>query len=772
MSATPFIGSVRNSLFAICVLLCANNPLFAGVDANGTETPDGKDGKDAKSAAESTTEQETEYKNWIEVGVGATWTSGDNAQFEQHHWWPGDQPFGGITDLHYEHKVGEKALLSIDGHALWDINDYDIKVDLSQPNLGYIRGGYTAFRTWYDGNGGFFPPHGGTWFPPAFDEMHIDRDEVWLELGIRLPDWPEMTIHWSHRIRDGQKDSTIWGDTTLTGLVVNPARKLAPAYRDIDEERDTVSFDATKTFGSTDVGIGMRWDHYSIDNNLQLERGAGQLPPAVPPPGAQRFITQHDENDVDDFNGHVLTETRIKDNLWFTSAYSYSALSADLSGSRIVGQSYNPVFLPTFPQLQSNDHAILNLSGMSESKEHVFNSNLFWMPWKDLEALVGFRYTHESIDSSSTFLDANTATAPPPTHYTPAIPKAADTSEDVDETAERLELRYKRFQNWLFYAEAELEQAWGDVREHEVGGALVRNVPTRFDQGAMTKDTHFFDQKYTAGATWYPMTRLNLAAQYYYKEADYDNDFHSELATPTDVPTPLGAERNQRLIGQDWTTNDANVRITARPKIPNSLGTLSLVTRYDYMQTEVAGKWGVSPAGPPPAVPPAPPSIPTGTILNEEFTALITNHVISESATWNPCARFYVQAIGSYVLNQTETPASKINLIPNATPTVVDFRNDYWTVTGATGYVLDEYTDLRADYTFYCANDHFKNSRVAMPYGLGGTEHTVSATASRQFTKQVRLTLQYRFFDYQDELFGGHNNYTAHSIFSGLQYRF
>ncbi len=522
-SPLPVRGFVQLTFLSV-ITLCLSCPLRADVNADGTETSGGisandpkavvAEGKDGKStAAASTTEQETEYKNWIEVGVGGTWTSGDKAQFEQQHWLPGDQPYGGITDMHYEHSVGDKATLSIDGHALWDINDYDIKVDLSQPNVGYIRGGYTAFRTWYDGNGGFFPPHGGTWFPPAFDEMHIDRGEVWLEMGLRVPDWPEITIHWSHEIRDGQKDSTIWGDTTLTGLTINPARKLVPAYRDIDEKRDILAVDATKTFGNTDVGIGMRWDHYTIDNNLQLERGAGQLPPAVPPPGAQRFITQNDQNDVDDFTGHILSETRIKDNLWFTSAYSYTTEGADLSGSRITGEGYNSMFVTSFPQLQSNDHAILNLAGMSESREHVFNANLFWMPFKDLEALAGFRYTHENIDSSSTFLDDNTATAPPPTHYTAAIPKAADTSEETDETAERLELRYKHFQNWLFYAEGEWEEDWGDVREHEVSGTLVGGVPVPSDQGQLNKDTNFFDQKYTVGATWYPMTRLNMAAQ-------------------------------------------------------------------------------------------------------------------------------------------------------------------------------------------------------------------------------------------------------------------
>jgi hypothetical protein len=775
-------------IFAFAFL--PNSSLRGGVDANGNETPsatdskstvaEGKDGKSPAAAAATTTEETTEYKNWIEFGIGGTTTDGDRAQFEQEHHIVGDEVFGGITDMHYEHGVGEKATLSIDGHALWDISDYDIKVDLSQLNLAYIRGGFTEFRSWYDGNGGFFP-HGDVWFPPAFPEMHIDRGDVWFELGLRIPNWPEITIHFSHLFRDGQKDSTIWGDTTLTGLIVNPARKIVPAYRDIDEHRDILAADASKTFGNTDVGIGMRWEHAENDDKLQLERGAGQLPPVVPAPGAQRFITQHEDNTIDDFTGHILSETRFTDNFWFTGGYAYSALSSDLTGTRIIGTHYNSMFGEPILTLQSNDHGFLNLAGISEVNEHVFNSNLFWIPLKDLNVIAGFRYTREDKDSSSTFLDTNTAANVLPFtptnpkggfHEVAPIPRAADTSDGLNNLAERLELRYTHIQNWLFYAEGEWEEEFGDVHEHEVSGALVRGVPVSSDQGAMNKDTSLLGQKYTVGATWYPMARLNLAAQYYYKAADYDNDFHSELATPTDVPPPLGAERNQRLIGQDWTTNDANIRITVRPKLPETLGTLSLISRYDFMQSYISGKWGVSPAGPPPAVTPPPPAIPTGTVLNEEWTGMVTSHVISESMTWNPCARFYLQGIGSYVLNQTETPASKINLIPNTSPTVVDFRNDYWTVTGAAGYVLDELTDLRADYTFYRANDYFKNTRVALPYGMGATEHTVTATASRQITKQIRLTLQYHYFNYQDETFGGHNDYEAHSVFSGLQYRF
>ena len=59
-----------------------------------------------------------------------------------------------------------------------------------------------------------------------------------------------------------------------------------------------------------------------------------------------------------------------------------------------------------------------------------------------------------------------------------------------------------------------------------------------------------------------------------------------------------------------------------------------------------------------------------------------------------------------------------------------------------------------------------------MPYGLGATECTASATLTRQLTKQMRLLLRYSYFNYRDVTSGGHNNYEAQSIYSGLQYLF
>ena len=713
------------------VLVCAGT--FAATAVRAGETSDGK------ATTATTEEQPEEYNNWIELGIGGVITSGDRAQFEQEHRLPGDQPYGGIQGLHYEQTFGKDTTLTVDGHAIWDTNDYDIQVQLSKAKLGYIKAGFTEFRSWYDGNGGFFPHDGGTFFPPAFPEMHIDRGDAWVELGLRVPNWPEITIRYEHEFRDGQKDSTVWGDTTLTGLAVNPTRKIVPSFRDIDEKRDIFSFEASKTFGNTDVLLGMRYEHNTDDDSLNMERNAGQV--GVVPSG-QRFVTQKQNDDVELFSGHGITETRFSDSLWFTAGYSYTTLTNDLSGSRIFGTSFDSAFGEPVPTLGNRDHAFIDLAGMAQIKENLFNANLFWMPLESLTILTGFRYTHENLDTDSTFLAEEPVPNTPPFtptnpangfHYGPPEPGFGARMEDYDLFAQRLELRYTGIKDWVFYAEGEWEEEYGHVNENQ---NIDEDVP-------LDKNTDSLGQKYTIGANWYPMMRLNLSGQYYHQIASY----HDDIITAS-FP---------RLINQDWNTDDFNIRITFRPKVPVWLGTLALVTRYDFVHTNIDGQWEV---------------FSDGELLAELQTGEIKRSVITESINWNPLARFYLQANFSYTFNQTDTPANNIDLVPNTSPTVTNFRNDYWTVTSSAGYIIDDKTDFSTDFSFYCANDYFKNAGVALPYGLGATEYTASATITRQLTKQMRLLLRYGYYNYRDVTSGGHDNYRGHSIYSSLQVRF
>ena len=122
------------------------------------------------------------------------------------------------------------------------------------------------------------------------------------------------------------------------------------------------------------------------------------------------------------------------------------------------------------------------------------------------------------------------------------------------------------------------------------------------------------------------------------------------------------------MINQDWNVDDFNIRMTFRPKLPASMGTFALVTRYDFVHTSIDSQWGY---------------FHRTTLLAELQSGEIKKHVISESLNWNPLPRFFLQANFSYVFNQTDTPANNIELVPSEGPTVVNFRNDYWTVPAA-----------------------------------------------------------------------------------------
>ena len=112
--------------------------------------------------------------------------------------------------------------------------------------------------------------------------------------------------------------------------------------------------------------------------------------------------------------------------------------------------------------------------------EQVVNLNLMWMPVKNLTVLAAFRYTHEDKDSVGTFLDTNTTaniapftpTNPPGGFHRAPVPtlRAADTSDEFNNFAETLELRYTGINNWLFYARGDWEEESGNVHEHEVVG--------------------------------------------------------------------------------------------------------------------------------------------------------------------------------------------------------------------------------------------------------------------------------------------------------------
>src|SRR5262245_37725471 len=211
-TTSPFSGvrSVTLCLaLAVAALFAASLRAAEPTEATKTEGAD-KAGTGSKPAMTP-----GEYRNWVELSVGNFFTAGDEAAFmERSNLKKG--PFGGVEDFHFEQDIGQRGLFQMDGRGIFDDHDYSLTLDLSHPELGYARGGYREFRTYYDGSGGFSPTS-NAWVTLYNDQLHLDRGQAWFEAGLTLPDFPVLSVRYSYDFRDGRKDSTIWGDYSLSG---------------------------------------------------------------------------------------------------------------------------------------------------------------------------------------------------------------------------------------------------------------------------------------------------------------------------------------------------------------------------------------------------------------------------------------------------------------------------------------------------------------------------------------------------------------------------
>jgi hypothetical protein len=297
------------------------------------------------------------------------------------------------------------------------------------------------------------------------------------------------------------------------------------------------------------------------------------------------------------------------------------------------------------------------------------------------------------------------------------------------DVSEGLEIRYTAFTNWAFYTRAEWLEGEGDLKERE----------TEEQTGLVTRDTDStrFTQKYAVGANWYPLRRANFGAQYYYKsrENDYDHNFDS---TPN---VPSSGDRYPAFFrDQDFETHDVNFRVTLRPH-----STVTLITRYDFQLSTIHTR---------------------PDFLSDTESSESTAQIFSESISWAPLARLFLQGSVNYVLDKTETPASQV------TPAVLTARNNYWNLSALAGFVLSEKTDLQAQYLYYRADNYVNNSRFSVPYGAGAQEHGITGAILHRLNKRTQLTLRYGFFTNRDQTSGGHNDYAAHVVSSSLRYAF
>ena len=659
------------------------------------------------------------YNNWVELTTGGFLTQGNRAQAEAIQNW-NNGAFGGIEDLHLQGNAFTNTTLTVDGHSIYDQHDYDIRVRLEHPDKWFMQVRANDFRTWSDDIGGYYPPTGMQYYgPKGTTPLALDRGEYSFLGGVTLDNLPSITFGYTHSYRYGNEDSTIWGPTHPNPLN-SPAtvQGLAASLYNIDETVDAFDLNAKKNLWNTDLALGLHYEHGDLNDGL-----ATTFYPGEP---VQMDRTMTDDNTYNLFSATATGEKWIKQHVFVSAGGMVANLDNNFSGSQIYGNDFGVPYFPAF----GNPLGYYNMTGDSHLQEYVMDLNVLAIPVKSLDVIPAIRAEKESWDANSegvgTLDNFNTQ------------PFNSQSSRDVVDVCESLDLRYTGFTNWVLSAGGRWEESDGNLNQFgglsQVDGIGVPTVTNYVDDTSLL-------QKYSAGASWYPLRRLAVDFGGYYKLDRYN---YSASANST----PDGDTYPGYFTVQSFETFDGNCRVTL-----HLLRSLSLISRYEYQLSTID-----TTATPDPAF---------GIFTDDEIlTSRMCSHVIGQNISWVPWSRLSLEAGFTYVLSTTKTPASE------ATAAVLNAENNYWTLNFSPSLVLDDKTDLNLDYFYYQANDYQNNSTVGVPLGAGSREQAVTATLTRRINPRLRVSLKYGYYNYNDALTGGNSNFQANLIMATMQYRF
>jgi len=668
-------------------------------------------------------EKEPVYENYVDFALGTALQKGDRAGFQK-DFQVKKSGYGGIEDLFYTSALNDTTTLKLRAHALAGNNDYLFDLQIDKEDLGYVKFGYKEYRVFYDGSGGYWPANG--FMSQLYnEELAIDRSNLWLEAGYTPEDAVNFVFRYELFTREGTKDSLSWGDT---GWAVNTAnqRGLLPSFWRIDEKRHQITATVSRIGTQHSWALGLRSDKGDYNNSRNERRRVGEP--------QDRKLTHKEGQDYDLFQIRGSYENRISEQLWLTTAVARTDIDTTLSGSRIYGQGYDGVYDPAFLNRQQRDEGFYGLHGESEMKQTIATLSALYRPTETLSIIPSARF--EKIDWSNKvdFEETNFGGGPA---FAPINDEVeADSNKNWKSNSQAVEVRYVGIKNWTFNGKIDISRSDGELTEERIlepGTALQAisiDRETRFDRSV---------QKYAATANWYPRAGTTIAFQYYFKarQNDYRNGRDNTVSTADRYPA--------YIANQDFETNDFNIRLSTRlsPSMRN-------VVRYDYQDSTIMTQ-------------------DIGLAFGE--SAKMKSHILSESLSWNPMPRWYLQGSLNVVWDTLKTPA--FTLVGPAANLVKNSDANYAFLSVSSGYALDDVSDLYLDYNYYeSRNSYVDNSNVTVPYGSESTTHLLSATWVRKLDARTQLTLKYAYADKDDVPYGIKSDYTAHMIYGKVQYRF
>ena len=730
------------------------------------------------------------FDSYVKISGQAPDITGNKAAYEART----QQPYNGgagIEDLHYSKDLTKDDNLVIDGHALFGAADYLGQFHLSKNEVGSFEVGYKSFRTFYDGVGGFFPVN-KEWMPMNNENLHTDRSKFWVEGTINQPNMPVLTLKYTNELRDGTKDSTIWGDTDLTGLPlaiapnpVSPVRKIVPSYLQLDERHQSLEASVKHTVGNTTFQLTLLGDRTDNLDTRYVTRFPGEVIPwsaaslstTVPQTSRTGISPQNAAKALlgpTNWNNQVLLQqsdgiqtktsaitgkidTVLNDKLTFHLGGSYQLLHSDITGERPLITS-TPTSTGMVPVTTDT---FTGLTGSSRVKVYTGSAAIDYKPVPDLFIKVAVRAEDEYIHGASRYNVVALPTVPVGTPATTVytVPRVDWAKINQRSATPVVELRYTGIKNLSLYFTGSKRNLDGDERNASAYNPMFPNGTTATttapsNSAVVLANNNLAEDhgNYTLGANWRTCSMLTLRAEAFDKHHQYESaGFGVNLGDYYQVDSQF---KGLKLTG-----------------IVKPLAELTLTSRYVY-QTGTMQVTGFLPTYP----------------AYDSCDA--KNFNFGETVDWVPNKAIYVQLNGNVVFNKIGTIYPRAGITPAVSTTyttshatVVTARaydtgnvlhnsnNNYVTASALAGFIVSKQADVQIQYTYYKAdNGDAAMAAFTQPYGAASQESMVTAGIKYKVSARMVVNAKLGYLDSNNDTTGGNTNFHGPLGYVSLDY--
>jgi hypothetical protein len=730
------------------------------------------------------------FDSYIKVSGQAASVSGDGASYQARARQPENGTYG-IEDFHYAKDTSKDVTMTIDGHALVGSEDYLGQVKFTKNEVGTFDVGYKRFRTFYDGVGGFFSNNAnayypgtqsyypGTattyngqaytptatylpWQPLAKEALSLDRGKFWVEATLAMPDKPVFSVKYVNELRNGKKDSTIWGDTSLTGLPtsgylqnpISPVRKITPSWINVGERHENLEATVSHTYKKVTASFTVFSDKTSNLDTRYVVRFPGEAKIFAVPSSTltgklvssintnnqiQQYQTDGMASDTTGMSGKL--DVALTDTLTLKLAGAYEKVSNEVTGDRplVTATPSSPSVIPSGPNDPSVQQIITdnnaNLFATVKLQELNGSVALDWKASKDLSVKVGVKTSEEWFHSDGGFTAVTSAQSSTTgvVTYT-STPRIIWARLHESGTTPVVDVRYTGIKNVSLYFTGSQRDISGDERN-----VATYTPSTGVTSNALNQSVSDKAGNYKLGANWRVSNQVTLRGEVYQKT--------SKIGVPSGTLVS-GASTTNLYYLADLKHDGYKLSAIVKP-----MPELSFTTRFIYEKGtgQVTGTQ---------------PTVPT-------FDSLASkNYQFGETIDWAPSRSVYVQLSGNIVFNDISTIYPRAGTYPansTANPPVGAYDvnrvlqnsvNNYTTFTALAGWAAAAHTDVQVQFSQYKASNANANAGLwTVPYGVACSDTQTTLGIKHQFNDKLVMNAKVGYFDSKNDTTGGMTNY-------------